>query len=310
MEKRRSALVAVLLNVPLPGLGQLYCGRPGAALMFLGLSFGHWLAFILAWVVARTELSTALSLWCGTFGCVWLGALVHAGLSARRIKDENKLASYNLWYFYLLVLLLAWAGHYGIFRLVGARWLSSYPLQSDGMTPGLLVGDWIRVDLRGASRGHIERGTVVAALDPYDGQSLRVLRVVGLPGESVQSDPDGLSIDECPIARRAEKPGAYQRRNASGEWVEQRYALFTETVGVHQVAVAEDPDPSKRRSGRWQIPEGHLLLIGDNRIHAVDSSVFGPVPAESVQGVVFQVWFSRDPLSRKFRPERKGLDIE
>ncbi len=39
--------------------------------------------------------------------------------------------------------------------------------------------------------------------------------------------------------------------------------------------------------------------MGDNRIHAVDSRTFGPVPLESLSGVVLKIWFSRDPQTGK-----------
>jgi len=310
MEKRRSILVAVLLNLPAPGLGQLYTGRLAAGLIFLALSFAHWAAFLITWVGLRTQLAPAMTAWLVTSGLVWIGSMVHAGLAARQTDEDYRLRSYNLWYFYLLVILLSWAGQAGLFRLVAANWLTGLPLRTDGMTPTLLAGDVLRVDLRSSSRAALSRGQVVALLDPYDGETWRVLRVAGLPGETIALGPDGLVVGDRPVSRRQEAAGAYQRQDLAGQWAEQRYARAVETWGDHQVQVAEAIDPAQRRTARWQVPPGHVVLLGDNRIHAVDSTAFGPVPEHNVLGIVFEVWASKDPKTHKIRADRRGLPVE
>jgi signal peptidase I len=130
-----------------------------------------------------------------------------------------------------------------------------------------------------------------------------------LPGEELTIGPEAVTVDGRALKRRSGQVAGYQRQNLQGDWVEQRYQQATETIGQHQVSVALDLDPAKRRAGQFRVPPGHVFLLGDNRIHAQDSRSFGPVPLESVQGVVLEVWFSRDPLHRKFRPERRGLPI-
>ena len=309
MDKRRSVLSAVLLSVPLPGLGLLYCGKLVLGIAFVLLSFAHWAAFIAAWAGAGASLGTAQGLWYGVFGLTWLASGVLAGLFARAAPDDYQFKPFNLWYFYLLVFLVAGAGQFGMFRLVGAKWLTGYELHGDGMSPGLLAGDWIRVDKRAASRSGLDRGTVVAALDPYDGQTLRVLRVLGLPGEQVSVSADGVSVNGAALERKAEEQGGYQRKDLAGQWDEHRFAGFVESIGDKTVLVAEPLDPKKRKTGSWRVPPGHLFLAGDNRIHAVDSRTFGPVPLDSLSGVVLKIWFSRDPQTGKARPDRRGLDV-
>ena len=88
---------------------------------------------------------------------------------------------------------------------------------------------------------------------------------------------------------------AYQRQDLAGQWIEQRYARAVETWGDRQVPVAEALDPATRRTKRWEVPPGHLVLLGDNRIHSVDSTAFGPVPEQNVRGIVFQIWALATP---------------
>lgn len=302
--------MAVLLNLPAPGLGQLYCGRPWTAVLFFALSFAHWIVFLLAWVAAHSSLAPALSGWMVTAGLVWVGSMVHAGWAARRAGARYELKAYNLKSLYALVILLAWAGHFGLFKLVGAEWLTSLPLRSDGMTPTLLAGDWLRVDRRADSLAAIDRGDVVVALDPYDEQTWRVLRVVGLAGETVALGPTGVVIDGRPAAAGAPgAPASYEHRDRSNHWVEQAYVPLTETLGGQRVTTAQHPDPARRRSGRWQVAAGELLLLGDNRIRALDATAFGPIDRAALVGRVFRVWFSRDPQTGRPRPQRRGLPI-
>jgi signal peptidase I len=310
MEKGRSTLVAVLLNLPAPGLGQLYCGRPWTAALFFALSFAHWAVFLLIWVAAHGSLSAALGGWMASSALVWIGSMLHAGWAARRAGAEYALKPYNLKSLYALVVLVCWAGHFGMFKLVGANWLTNLPLRSDGMTPTLLAGDWLRVDRRAATLAAIDRGDVVVALDPYDGQTWRVLRVVGLGGETVELGPNGVVIDGRPAA--AGEPGApagYERRDRSNHWVEQTYVPLTEVLDGQRVTTAQHPNPTQRRSGRWQVAAGELLLLGDNRIRALDATAFGPIDRAALVGRVFRVWFSRDPQTGRPRPARKGLPI-
>ncbi len=309
MEKKRSAITCALLSLPAPGLGHIYCGRLAWGVLFLLLSFAHWGVFIFLWVVVHSSLQPALMAWMATSALVWVGAVSHAVVTARHSADGFERKPYNLWYLYLLVALLSWSAHYGIFRLLGANWLTAVELKSDGMIPGLLMGDTVRVDLRSDSVKNIKKAMVVAVVDPYDGQTWRVLRVVGMAGDDVQLTDTGLVINQKHVDSKAGEFGEYVRKDQAGQWVEQKFARFKERLDSVEYTVAQWIDPSRRRRGKWKVPEGKVLLLGDNRITATDSTVFGPVPLESIRGVVFKVWFSKDPRTSKRRSNRQGMDI-
>ena len=113
-----------------------------------------------------------------------------------------------------------------------------------------------------------ERGPVLAALH-WMGEGLGfgqakteflVKRVIGLPGETVTVTADGVSID--------------------GGLLVEPYANLT-----------SGPGPT----GEWQVSEGQVFMMGDNRGNSGDSRVFGPVPVSSIVGRAFlRIW----PLSR------------
>jgi len=57
------------------------------------------------------------------------------------------------------------------------------------------------------------------------------------------------------------------------------------------------------------VPEGHVVVLGDNRMRAKDSVDFGALPADQLLGRVFQVRYSVDTQNKSLRSERKGIDI-
>ncbi|HOX42290.1 MAG TPA: S26 family signal peptidase [Myxococcota bacterium] len=310
MEKPRSVLAAVLLSVPLPGLGHLYCGRVLWALGFILLHFAGWAVFLGGWAGLGWELGSAARAAFAVFGLALVAAAVHAGLCARRTGQGYRLRAYNLWYFYLLVWLAGFvAPTYGLFAWVRGSVLTTYPLLSDGMQPGLVLGDYVRVDRRESARASLAPGQVVAVRDPADGQTVRLLRVVALGPQEAELGSEGLALDGAPVPRQARGEVRQPRQGTTGEWQEQVYAESVEQIGGREVRVLDEPDPVRRRVGRWKLAAGQVLLLGDNRATAVDSSVFGPLPREAVLGVALTVRFSRDPRTGDWRPDRAGLDV-
>jgi signal peptidase I len=310
MEKPRSVLAAVLLSVPLPGLGHLYCGRVLWALGYFLLHFAGWVVFLGGWAGLGWELSVAARAAFAVFGLALVASAIHAGLCARRAGEGYRLRAYNLWYFYLLIWLAGFAAPtYGLFAWVRTSLLTTYPLLSDGMQPGLALGDYVRVDRRETARASLAVGQVVAVRDPTDGQTVRLLRVAALGPQEVELGPEGLALDGVRVPRETRGEVRLPRQGNQGEWQEQVYLESVEQLGGRGVRVLDEPDPARRRAGRWKLAAGQVLLLGDNRATAVDSSVFGPQPLEVVLGVALTVRFSRDPRTGEWRPERAGLDV-
>jgi signal peptidase I len=48
----------------------------------------------------------------------------------------------------------------------------------------------------------------------------------------------------------------------------------------------------------FEVPEGTVFVVGDNRDNSSDSRIWGPVPVALVKGRVLTVWWSRGPDGR------------
>ena len=126
------------------------------------------------------------------------------------------------------------------------------------MQPNLYVGYRMMTEKISYRLHEPRRGDIVIA-EPANSQFNLVKRVIGLPGETIESKDghtyiNGESIDE--------------------PWV-------TNFGGRYH--------PPTR------IPEGHVFIIGDNRPVSHDSRAIGPVPIKNIIGrVIFVYW----PLSK------------
>lgn len=310
MEKRRSVLVAVLLSLAMPGLGHLYCGKLKFAPVFWVLSFLGWALFLIGFGTGALTLRVAYPAMLVSILLIWAAAATHAGLSARKIPESYQLRGYNLWYFYLLVWILCSAlPNWSLWKYTRSSILATYPLLSDGMVPTLLPGDWILVDRRSAALEDLTRGTVVAAIDPADGSTVRILRVVGLPSDELELTPTRMLLNGQKVSRQDLQEETFHRKTPEGAWIDQTVMRIKEDSDGRQYELFLDPDPTRRRTGRITAGASQVILLGDNRIDAIDSTAFGPVPTDSLLGRAILVRRSRDQKTREWRRDRKGLEI-
>jgi len=223
-----------------------------------------------------------------------------------------------------------WGGVFKDFVLVvllmcAFRWAVAEPflVPSGSMIPTLLVKDYILVSkfsyglrvpftknwLFGPRTP--KRGDVVVFRSKDDNFYFMVKRVVGLPGDKIAIDTDGqrLSING--------KPVAMEDLNLT----EDDFKLFVESlpqaVGEmkHMVQYAADTSVG---ADEFDVPAGHIFLMGDNRDRSSDSRAWGSLPIENLLGKAQFIWMSCDDeapagsilcLDEHMRRERVGIWI-
>jgi signal peptidase I len=140
----------------------------------------------------------------------------------------------------------------GILVTTGGAWAAvtrpkMYHIPSGAMAPTLEVGDRVV-----AVRGDVRRGSVVVFTGwSPDPEKLFVKRVIGLPGDVVESR-DGVVY-------------------VNGAELDEPYLV-----------------PGRRTDGldRQTVPAGHYFVLGDHRDRSSDSRFHGPVPEDAVVRVV------------------------
>ena len=189
-----------------------------------------------------------------------------------------------------------------IFRSAVADW-NQVPTGS--MIPSILEGDRIVVDklaydlripftLTRVAKWHDpERSDIITFESPVDGKLL-VKRVIGIPGDRVQMTNNKLTINGTPARYESI---AY---NAVPEPLQatQRQTIFNQENllgNSRSIMWYRLHHPQIQRTfGPVQVPEGHYLVMGDNRDNSQDYRVIGFVERSLVLGKANSIAFSLD----------------
>lgn len=153
------------------------------------------------------------------------------------------------------------------FGVVKPYVVQAFYIPSGSMIPTLLIGDRILVDKVSYDIHAIHRSDIVVfAKPPADTGDPQVQdlvkRVVGLPGDTISSAPDGqVLIDGKPLAEPYLTP-------------------------FHRQGPGAGPPIAPQ-----VVPSGDYFMMGDNRNDSKDSRYFGPVPGSLALGrVVLRIW--------------------
>jgi len=125
-------------------------------------------------------------------------------------------------------------------------------MPSRSMVPTIQPGSHVIVDRTAYRQGAPQRFDIVVFVPPDDRKSHYAFRVVGLPGEHVQLDATGVSVDGKPV-----KP----------------------PDGLAYVAFTR---PEHKTVSDITLGQREYFLLGDNPQHARDSRFFGPVPRDDI----------------------------
>ncbi len=135
----------------------------------------------------------------------------------------------------------------------------TYRIPASSMANTLNEGDFFLADTRAYRNAEPEFGDIVVFTSPESGVNF-VKRVVGLPGEHLAivggiAVRDGIEMTE-PWANFESRPP-------------REYGTYLDL----------------------EIPEGHYFVLGDSRNNSMDSRVFGPIPADAIDGKAVHRFF-------------------
>ncbi len=198
-----------------------------------------------------------------------------------------------------------------------------FRIPSGSMLPSLLVGDFILVNkfayglrlpvvnAKMLDLGDPMRGEVIVFRFPEDPSINYIKRVVGLPGDRVRYENKRVYINGQLVPEQGVRPYA-DGRNGDCAFMAERITERLDEV-THDILVTGRDDP---RTFRFEVPEDHYFVMGDNRDCSNDSRYWGYVPDRNLVGKAFLVWFSVDggggqgPFWKRIVWRRIGLVVQ
>jgi len=276
--KKTRPVIALLLSLIAPGLGQVYSGKLKRGIVFF-LVFE--VLFILLYICSGLRFKFngfILFLVCGiTFLGFFLFILLNALFGTNKLRVTVR-KPYHRWYFYVAISAAIFLINEFILEpiLPDIKSFKPYWISSRGMAPALLVGDRLVADRKIYKDERPKRGDIVIFEFPKDPSKDFVKRVIGLEGEKVEITDNKVHINDKLI----DDPWGYYE--SSGE---KKYLKELENFGPVVV------------------PKDSLFVLGDNRHNSMDSRIFGFVDLTKVKGKALYLYWAKNK-------SRIGMEIK
>jgi len=199
----------------------------------------------------------------------------------------------------------------------------NYRIMSDAMAPALLPGDWVLAEA--LLQGQVPpRGAIVVYENPQDRGEYELMRVMGLPGESIQMRGGALYINSRRAGMERLEDRVISRRSPAPRMPmplcindpvevhgECHQELWRETLadGTSRIVLNAQRKiglaiPAGNANGDdtkiFRVPNDAVFVLGDNRDSATDSRSqnHGMVPIHKLK---YRVWMIHTSLDRSAR---------
>jgi signal peptidase I len=268
VEKRRYPIVAFLLSLVMPGLGQVYNGRPIRGLVFLAA----WPTILLIGGLVGAGYSFRGLAIVMSAVVVWVAAVAtDAMLLSRKLRviPSERCSRWYTYFCFLLAFVFVCPSIVLLqYHVLGIR---TFNMPSASMEPTLKIGDHLVTRLQPYQNEKPQRGDIVAFIYPQDRSKYFTKRIIAFGGEKLEIQNKQVFIN--------------------GEPIEEPYKQHVDEKVLPGGRVPRDNlDPIT-------IPEGSVFVMGDNRDYSLDSRFFGPVPVGDLEAKALYTYWSND-LSR------------
>lgn len=204
-----------------------------------------------------------------------------------------------------------------------------FNIPSASMYPNLLVGDYLFVSKTSYGwstlsigfglprmegrfwQGAPERGDIVVFKKPTDPSTDFIKRVIGMPGDVVEVVDSTVFINQRRVPRARMEDWLHTEPNGSVTRF-QRFREILPNGATYEVLEARGASGGAfDNTGVMRVPEGHYLVMGDNRDQSVDSRApeVGFVPLENLVGRAEILFFSIEEGTSFFQVWRWPFDL-
>ena len=288
--KKRIPIVAGLMSIIFPGLGQAYNGQFKKAILYFVLSIALYL------FMRFTRLPVTFEGFLFMMGIIVLYrglAFFDAYMSAVKQREFNRTNKYAL---YFCVFAGVLAAYYILVDFKMLTRFAAFKIPMPSMHPAMQIGDKVMADLRAYEKKEIYRGDIVLFEGP-DGSDW-TFRIVGIPHDTIaiannvvviNGDTsktivasDTFLLDKIPVRK-------YGERFPDGH---KHHIIFIEATYNFPV----------RNVSAVVVPENHYYLLGDYRDNSHDSRMFGFIHRDQIKGKIMYTYWGKTL-------DRSGVDL-
>lgn len=282
----RRPLSAILLSLGLPGLGEIYAGRPKRGLATL-LVFYAFSALTILTIFAPLSGVGVILVPLVIALIAWMIVFTRAARAARQAPQPYELRPYNRWYWYAVAVLVSiFILQPAVLSLIRSRFLQAFRIPSAAMEPTLLAGDFIFA-AKSLNARKPNLNSVVIVESPDNAGLLVIKRVVGMPGDTL-SMSNGVLIRNGgpatePFVQNTDSAGATAQKLRDGRPWHLAHLVRTNPRTY---------EPDTRNWGPILVPNDSVFLLGDTRDESFDSRFYGAVGRDRIRGKPLVIYFS------------------
>ncbi len=195
--------------------------------------------------------------------------------------------------------------------------LEPFSIPSGSMLPTLQIGDYVLVNkfvygVQVPFQNKVPfvlvrrpaRGDVIVFNNPLDDSVNLIKRVAGVPGDVVEIRNEVVYVNGVAQPRELIAPSYVVHERAGDRWFARDAVLYAEALSaVPHFSLQYPTHPyARERQGPYEVPEGHVFVLGDNRDGSEDSRAgFGLsskvefVPYGHIKGRAAAVFISFGP---------------
>lgn len=271
----RKPWLAAILNLLMPGLGQLYCGylTRGIVLFIVTIIVMNIATAAFVFIEApplNVIVMALIALSMGTF------LIFNGYMTARKVHSEFTLRPFNKWYLYL-ILTIGWSFAATFFIPVFGNY-KVYTIPSQNMENTLMVGDYIWADMNAYESKNPEPSDIVIFLFPGDLQTKYIKRCVAVQGDTVLIENKKLFVNGL-------------------RFPDEEFTKYIDSTkdGLPKILPRREGGKDSRDNfGPYLVPIDTYFMMGDSRDNSYDSRYYGAVHKDLILGKLVRIYWSYD----------------